>query len=121
MIQGKDLKVYEGSGVTMTAIALAKSCTIVTQSDALETSSPSSSRARTYTPGRTGWTVTVNKLMSNMKADLLRIGGTFTLTMMVNENDKLTGTAICTEVQLVATVGNLVQCSVKFLGSGELA
>lgn len=117
MIQGRDIRVYIGG----TVIGLAKSCNISTTTDTLESSSPDSARARTYTPGRTGWEIQVSKLVTNMKADLLRNGQTVSISVAVNNTDRLSGTAICTNVQMSGEVGKLAQCSCTFLGSGELS
>ena len=121
MIYGKNIIISLGSPAT--AIAASKSCTIIRQSDTQETSDPTSARARTYLAGRTGWTVTVSGLLLVMKDNLLRVGNSYTLTMGVSgsSTDKMTGTAICTECQITGTVGNLAQCSLKFLGSGSLS
>lgn len=119
ILLGKDIQVYEGS--TPTAIGSAKSCTINMSADTVETSSPSSPTARTYASGRTGWEVQVSKLVTNMKSDLLRNGTVVTLSMIVNNNDRVSGTAICTNVQVTGEVGKLAQCSCTFLGSGELS
>ena len=119
MIKGKDIRVYEGSSPT--EIAYSKSCSVIVTSEVKEVSSPISARARTYIAGRTGWEVIVSKLLTSMKYDLLRVGNTYTLTFgVVDSDDQLSGTAICTEVQVVGSIGNLAQCSIKFLGSGEL-
>ena len=117
MIKGKDIRVYIGGNV----IGAARSCTISTTTDTLESSSPDSARARAYTPGRTGWEIQVSKLVTNMKADLLRNGQTVSISVAVNNTDRLSGTAICTNVQMSGEVGKLAQCSCKFLGSGELS
>lgn len=120
MIHGKDILIYEGS--TPTPIAAAKSCTISTDADTKETSSPDSGTAKTFVAGRTSWNVSVSMLVLAVKDNLLRVGQTYTLTMGVrgSETDRLTGTAICTQCQITGTVGNLAQGSIAFLGSGDL-
>lgn len=118
-LTGHNIKVYTGDEPIL--LGHAKSCTINLMADSLETASATDGKARTYEMGRTGWEVTVNKLVFYMRHDLLRIGKTFTLTMGVDGTDKLTGTAICVQSQLVVQEGNLVKCSVRFLGNGALA
>lgn len=118
-LTGHDIKVYIGE--TPILLGHAKSCTINLMADEHETTSATDGTARSSIAGRTGWEVTVSKLVFYMRHDLLRIGKTFTLTMGVDGTDKLTGTAICTQSQLMVQEGNLVKCSVRFLGSGALA
>lgn len=117
-LTGHNIKVYTGDEPIL--LGHAKSCTINLMADSLETASATDGKARTSVVGRTGWDVTVSKLVFIMRHDLLRIGKTFYLTMGVDGNDKLSGLAICTQCQMVVQEGNLVKCSVRFLGSGEL-
>jgi hypothetical protein len=121
MIHGKDIIISEGNPAV--AIASAKSCQIVRQADTVEKSSPTSAQAREFEAGRTGWSVIITCFVLNVKAQLMRVGQTYVLTMGVrgSSTDKLTGTAICTECNITGTVGNLAQGSLRFLGSGELA
>lgn len=110
--------IYEGS--TPTPIAAAKSCTITLGVDTKETSSPTSSSARTFVAGRTSWQVSVSTLVTSVSGLLLRVGNTYTLTVGVS-GDTLSGTAICTDCQIEGSVGALAKGSINFLGSGELA
>lgn len=120
MIHGKDIIISEGNPAV--PIAAAKTCSIVMSADSMEKSSPTSDRAREYVAGRTTWAVIVTTLVLGVKASLLRVGNTYTITMGVrgSSTDKLTGTAICTECNITGTVGNLAQGSLRFQGTGEL-
>lgn len=118
-LTGSDIKIYTGE--TPILFGQAKSCTIVYRTDSHESAGIANGRMRTYIAGRTGWEVVVGKLVTNMRKDLLRIGQTVSITLKVDNSDKVTGTAIVTQCQLTVQEGNLVQCSVRFLGTGALA
>lgn len=117
MIQGRNILIYEGDVV----IAAAKSCTINNNAEALENSSPASGTARSYTVGRTGWDISISTLVLGMKDHLLKVGQAYRLVWKVrgNDSDTMQGTAICTNAQVAATVGNLAQGSFQFLGSDD--
>lgn len=117
-LTGNDIKIYTGE--TPLLLGKAKSCTIVYRSDTHESASMTSGRARTYMAGRKGWEVMVSKLVPYMRHDMLKLGQTFHLTLKVDSTDKVEGDAICTQCQLTVQEGNLVQCSVRFLGTGAL-
>ena len=102
----------------MTTIAASKSCTLTNMADVKEISSPSSSTARNYVAGRTGWRVTCNYLVTDV-LDLLKVRNTYTLRIEINGQTK-TGTAICTQAELSAPVRSLATGSVKFKGTGPL-
>ena len=118
-LTGNDIKVY--TGATPLLIGQAKSCTISTHADGHESASATNGKAKTYLAGRTDWEVTVAKLVAYMRHDLLRIGQVVTLTMGVDNADKLSGTGICTQCTMVVQEGNLVQLSVRIKGTGELS
>ena len=121
MIKGHDLMIFEG--VPAHAIAAAKSCTIITRADTIESSSPASGTARTFVPGRTSWEVTVSTLVLSISGMILRRGQTYTLSWKERNETfyaAYMGTAICTEAQIVASEGNLAQGSLRFQGSGEI-
>ena len=121
MIKGHDLIIY--AGVPAKAIAAAKSCSITTRSDVIESSSPSSGTAREFVPGRTSWEVTVSTLVTDINALLLKTHNTYTLSWKERKDTFYVakcGTAICTEAQIVASEGNLAQGSLRFQGTGEI-
>ena len=122
MIHGRNLIIYEG--VPAVAIAAAKSCTINKQAGTEETSSPSSATARTFVPGRTSWEVSVSVLVLAFADIILKPGQIYTLSWKERDQDfshALSGTAICTDAQLEASVGNLARGSLKFVGTGDIA
>ena len=116
MIHGRNLLIYEGSPAV--AIAACRSCSIVNKADIEEVSSPQSEEARTYKVGRISWEISVSTFVLAMKGYALRKGQTYFLTLQDrnNSSDIITGSAICTDVQITATKGNLVQGSISFLG-----
>ena len=116
MIQGNDILIYEGDPAVV--IAASKSCTITNRADVEETSSPASGNARSYAVGRTSWDISMNFLVLAMRESMLRVGHVYTLTWKVRESDDtMTGTAICTECRVTATMGNLAQGTFTFQGS----
>lgn len=120
MIKGKNLIIYEGSPAV--AIAACRSCSIVSKADLLETSSPDSDEARTYQVGRISWEVSVSTFVLVMKDYMLRKGQTYFLTLKDanNSTDIITGSAICTNVQIVATKGNIAQGTLQFIGKDDM-
>lgn len=120
MIKGKNLIIYEGSPAV--AVAACKSFSIVTKAELLEDSSPASGQARTYRVGRMSFEVSVSTLVLAMKGYMLRKGQTYFLTWKDSDNpsDVMSGSAICTSVQIVATRGNLAQGSLQFIGLDDL-
>lgn len=126
VIHGKDIIII----VNGTAIAGARSCEINVQTDTIETSSPTSGKARTFIPGRYTWEVKTGHLLVSgngstpVKTFIRRaiVNNMVTLVIKNNDytNDTLTGTAICTTASITATIGNLAQGSLVWQGSGEL-
>ena len=117
ILHGKNIKIYS-SGME---IAMATSCTIETSADTNEISSSTSARSKNYGAGRTGWTVSIQKLISSMSGDLVMAGQEYILTIYVKDSDMLTGKAICTEVQTEFNVGKLAQGNCTFIGNGGLS
>lgn len=120
MIKGKNLIIYEGSPAV--AIAACKSCSIVNKADVEEKSSPASEQARTYKVTRLSWQVSTNTLVLAMKNNLLRKGQTYFLTLKDanNSDDIISGSAICTAAQIVATKGSLAQGNFQFIGLDDI-
>ena len=117
ILHGENIKIYSSGMV----IAMATSCTIETSADANETSSSTSARSKNYKVGRTGWTLSIQKLINSMSGDLVMAGQEYLLTMYVSDSDILTGKAICTEVQTEFNVGKLAQGNCTFIGNGGLS
>lgn len=117
ILHGEKIKIYNGGSM----IAMATSCTIETSADAKETSSATSARSKNYKVGRTGWTLSIQKLINSMSGDLVMAGQEYVLTMYVSNSDMLTGKAICTEVHTEFNVGKLAQGNCTFVGNGGLS
>lgn len=120
MIHGRNLLIYEGNPAV--AIAACRSCSIVNKADIEEISSPQSDEARTYKSGHISWEISVSTFVLAMKDYALRKGQTYFLTLKDRNNsaDIITGSAICTDVQITATKGNLVQGSLSFIGLDDI-
>lgn len=120
MIKGKNLIIYEGSPAV--AIAACKSCSIINKADIEEKSSPASNQARTYKVTRLSWQVSINTLVMAMGSNLLRKGNTYFLTFKDANNsaDLISGSAICTTAQIIATKGSLAQGNFQFIGLDDI-
>ena len=120
MIHGRNLLIYEGNPAV--AIAACRSCSIVNKADIEEISSPQSDTARTYKVGRISWEVSASTFVLAMKNYALRKGQTYFITLKDRNNsaDIITGSAICTDIQITATKGNLVQGSLQFIGLDDM-
>jgi len=117
IIHGRDLIVKQG-GV---AIAGARSCELNVSGEAIETSSPTRGRWRTYIPGRKGWSVTANHLVTAVASNAAKVGTVVTLTFGKRDSSEvMTGQAIVTGWRCTATLGNLSQGVFSFQGSGPL-
>lgn len=127
IILGKNIIIYETKNGVKTAIAGAKSCKIVTTTDTIETSFPTTENTATgswknYISQRKGWTITMDHLVQSVKGTLLRNGGTYTLTCGIrdDENDQVAGVAICVECEVSGACGAIANGTFKFLGTGPL-
>lgn len=120
MILGKNMIIYEGNPAV--AIAACRSCSIVCRADTDEVSSPDFGNDRSYKAGRISWEVTANTFVLAMKNYMLRKGQTYFLTLKdsTNVSDFMSGSAICTDVQIVAQKGNLVQGTLQFIGKDDI-
>lgn len=117
VIHGRDLIVKLG-GV---AIAGARSCELNVSGEAIETSSPTQGRWRTYIPGRKGWSVTANHLVTAVASNAAKVGTVVTLTFGLRDSSEvMTGQAIVTGWRCTGTLGNLSQGVFSFQGSGPL-
>ena len=124
--KGKQLIVF-ADGV---AVAASKSCTIEIDTDYIETSSPDQGTWRNFIAGRKKWSVMTNHLVNapstktgtSLKDMVQKVGKTYTLKFEIDgfENDTFSGTAICTSCKITATLGNLMQGSFSWTGSGPL-
>lgn len=118
MITGNTIQVY----LDGTAIAASRSCKIHHQCDTVETASASSNTDREYIPGRTDWTITTTWLVVSaaaMKSQMLRVRQFYNIRYG-DDSTYLSGRAICTEAEVTASWGSLVQGSFKFKGTGPL-
>ena len=118
-INGRYIMIYRGGSL----IAGTRSNDVETECDIKEISSPQSSVWRSYKSGRKGWRVTVNYLVPNVGnlQDLLAVGNSYTLQFRDKNGNGVSGTAICTNCKITATIGNLVQGSFQFIGNGVLS
>ena len=63
-LKGREVLLFMGnSHATTQAIGCSTSCELEISCDALEISSPDSAQARDYIAGRTGWRMSLDKLM----------------------------------------------------------
>ena len=117
MIHGGSIKV-KNSTTDTALVALAKSCTVEHKNDAVEVSPANGRDAREYVPGRNSWTVEVSGLVSSL-SDIMIAGSIYNIEI-TDGSTTATGSAICTSVRQVGTIGHLAQQTCMFQGSGEL-
>ena len=105
-----------------TALAGAKSCTFTCEADVNEISSPSQGQYKQYYVSRKSWKVSTSHLVTGVKADILRVGQTYTLKFGLRDSatDYLTGNAICRTCRIDGTDGSLAKGSFEFIGNGAL-
>ena len=122
---GRNVLIYQGDSGTSPIIASAKSCTVGYKSDVIEKASSTSATAKEYITGRTEWEVSLNHLVTtgsgiNPFEGLLMMGSTYTLRIVI-ASTVMKGTAICTQYEMNAAVGQLATGSVHLKGTGVLA
>lgn len=120
---GKDIIIYR-DGV---AIAGTRSNESESQADLIQKSSPNTAEWKEYVAGDKSWMMQTNFLLpavSNIE-EMLNVGNTYTLLFgATGQTDAtkhgLAGTAILRQYRITATLGNLVQGTFVFQGTGEL-
>lgn len=121
---GKNLLIYlDGSVIGGTQLSAERSNETNVNCEAIETASPSQGDWRTFIAGRKEWSVTVNWLVPAVAniTELLKVGNTYTLTERDGSgNILLTGSALCVTCRITATLGNLIQGSFSFKGTGPM-
>ncbi len=121
---GKDIIIYR-DGV---AIAGTRSNEAESQADLVQKSSPNTAEWKEYVVGDKSWMMQTNFLLpavSNIE-EMLNVGNTYTLLFGATgqtgaTKHGLAGTAILRQCRITATLGNLVQGTFVFQGTGELA
>ena len=116
ILHGRNIKIFEWGH----PIGQSKSCTIQCNGEASECASKTSARSRDFLAGRTDWNLTINKFVDSITYDMVHAGREYVVQFVVDDDDMLTGSAICTEVRMQATEGKLAEASLTFLGNGEL-
>lgn len=125
MKRGKDIIIKKKINGKYSAIAGSTGCEIEKTGDVIETSSPTSGKAKKFIPGRTQWRTSLTYLVVDSESvfdNLLMVGDECELTFIGNNGlaDQLVGKAICTSCHISAQVGSLVKGSIEFQGSEEL-
>lgn len=105
------------------AIAGSRSHEIQVDSDTIEISSQEGGGWRHFVAGRRSWSLTVNYLVVNNGGtrDVLSTG--FESEIVIGDRDdrnKIGGKAILKTCKQTCTIGNLVQGTFQFVGTGEL-
>lgn len=122
---GRLITVYQNG----TAIAGTRSNDLDHTADLIEKRTPNTGTAKEYTVGQKGWQMTTNYLVpandSSSLQKVLNVGNTYTLLFgATGQTDStkhgLAGSAILRQVRITATIGNLVQGTFVFQGTGEL-
>lgn len=120
---GQDLLIIGSDGSTP-VIAGSRSCEIQKERELIETASPTSGTARTYIPGRTGWSISLSTLVTSPDTDLSKVDSNAPVTVKVKVRGGsviLTGQAFFKRCVVSAALGNLVKGSFELQGTGPLA
>ena len=117
-LQGNNLIIY----VDGVAVAAAKSCTVTMEVGSIDTAG--SGRTKASMPTVKDWSVKTSVLVTSLNGHFA-LSGKVRLSVAVVEGgeittDRMTGEAIVTSANVSAAVGNLVQGSFSFKGSGAL-
>lgn len=120
---GQDLLIIGSDGSTP-IIAGSRSCEIQKERELIETASPISGTARTYIPGRTGWSISISTLITSPATDLSKLDDNAPVTIKVKVRGGsiiLKGQAFFKRCVISAALGNLVKGSFELQGTGPLA
>lgn len=122
VVHGKNIRIYSGTSGTTPIVAMAKSCTVIEQSEAIEKASPTNAIYKEYIAGRREWEISLSHLISISAPveGLLKVGTTYTLRLVIGTTTKQ-GTALCIESRITGTTNNLGTGSIRFKGSGPLS
>lgn len=117
-LQGNNLIIY----VDGVAVAAAKSCTVTMDVGSIDTAG--SGRTKASMPTVKDWSVKTSVLVTSLNGHFA-LNGKVRLSVAVVDNgeittDRMTGEAIVTSANVSAAVGNLVQGSFSFKGTGAL-
>lgn len=117
-LQGNNLIIY----VDGVAVAAAKSCTVTMEVGSIDTDG--SGHTKASMPTVKDWSVKTSVLVTSLNGHFA-LSGKVRLSVAVVDNgeaitDRMTGEAIVTNANVSAAVGNLVQGSFSFKGSGAL-
>ena len=120
---GQDLLILGQDGSTP-IVAGARSCDIQKEREMIEIASPTTGTARTYIAGRTGWSISINTLITSPATDLSKLDDNEPVTIKVKVRGGsviLTGQAFFKRCVVSAALGNLVKGSFELQGTGPLA
>ena len=117
-LQGNNLIIY----VDGVAVAAAKSCTVTMEVGSIDTAG--SGRTKASMPTVKDWSVKPAVLVTSLNGHFA-LNGKVRLSVAVVDGgeittDRMTGEAIVTSANVSAAVGNLVQGSFSFKGTGAL-
>lgn len=134
-LKGRDVMLFMGSShATTQAVGCSTSCELEISCDAIEVSSPTSGQARDYIAGRTGWRMSLDKLLILPDFyDGIKVGTKLTVQFAYSINSKegippdqrfaahyYEGTALITRWVCSAKNGDYVSGTFEFLGCGPL-
>ena len=117
-LQGNNLIIY----VDGVAVAAAKSCTVTMEVGSIDTAG--SGQTKASMPTVKDWSVKTSVLVTSLNGHFA-LNGKVRLSVAVVDGgeittDRMTGEAIVTNANVSAAVGNLVQGSFSFKGTGAL-
>lgn len=134
-LKGREVMLFTGNThATTQAVGCSTSCELEISCDAIEISSPSSSQARDYIAGRTGWRMSLDKLLLLPDFyDGVKVGSKIVVQFAYSINSKegippgerfaahyYEGTALITRWVCSARNGDFAAGNFEFLGCGAL-
>lgn len=123
-MNGSNIIITKKVGNDYVAIAAAKSNDVQVGCDTIEIASSSTGVWRTYITGRKDWSLNLSYLVTDGTGvtDLLQVGNEFDIRIQdADGTNYVGGTAILKTCKQTASIGNLVQGSFQFVGTGALA
>jgi len=126
-ILGNNVFVCVGNGSAAEIIAGTRSNEIQTGAETIEISSPTSGQWREFIAGRKEWSITTGFLVMTTSdiQGLLNVGNSYHLQIVERQGTAVTivaeGDAILVTCKVSGSVGNLLQGSFQFQGTGSLS
>ena len=120
ILHGRDLIITDDESNVI--IGGARSCELDKDCDVHEVTARSNGEYKHHKAGKKGWKVTVSHFVQALDDVLPMVGSTYKLCFWIKgaSTAECVGNAICQQCTITATVGNLAQGNIVFVGDGAL-